>query len=101
MTDLRNRFHEHADGTFTIETYQDVGPYLERNRRELNDKIGAAYRNKADGLGRKIASIPNVIAEKWYRELGVKAWDKNDMPKVMALLRDPDYRDLRTAPGRI
>ncbi len=98
--DLRQRFHDHRNGTFTIETYQDVGPYLERNRRERNAWNGQGRQLVGDSM-RKIADIPNVVAEKWMREYGVNVLDKNHLPAVKRLLRDPEWAYLRTSPGRI
>lgn len=93
---LTEAFHVNSDVDFAIETTADVEPILDNNKRlsTLNDGY-----NIARDL-RRIASIPLVIIEKWKNELGVNIFDKNDAPKVRALLNDPDWRYLRTSPGR-
>ena len=100
MSELRNRFHGHNDGTFTIETFQDVEPFLEKNKRELQARVEAGRRHKVEDM-RKIASIPNIVAEKWLKEFGINVFDKNDMPKIKKMLNHPDYAYLKTVPGRV
>lgn len=96
MSEVVNRFHEHADGSFTIQTLQDVEPYLERNKREA---LSAA--KHGDGIGRKVASIPLAVAEKWRVELGFDILKDRDPAKLRALLNDPDNLFLRTSPGKL
>ena len=47
------------------------------------------------------AEIPAIIAVKWLNELGVNLFDSNHWPAVKRLLRDPDWKWLRSSPGRI
>ena len=59
-----------------------------------------------DGYGptrewRRVASIPNIILEKWYKEEGIRWWDSEDMAKLAAKLDDPEWSYLRTAPGHV
>jgi len=48
----------------------------------------------------RVASVPLIQIEKWYRE-GLNFYDPNDYPRIKRLLNDGEYRGLRTAPGRI
>ncbi len=99
MSALRQKFHDHADGSFTIESVQDIAPYLERNKAERDEwnRLGP----RKDEAMRKIASVPTVIVEKWLREHGVDVFNKDHMHKVRQLLRSPEYSYLRTTTGRI
>jgi hypothetical protein len=48
----------------------------------------------------KVASIPNWVVEQWMRE-GINIFKDEDWPKIKAKLNDPDYKFLRTSPGRV
>lgn len=82
----------------TIVHQQDVEPIIQLNKRLYNDGT--------DGYGetrewRRAATIPNIILEKWLKEDGIRYWDSEDTPKLMAKLDDPEWRYLRTAPGTL
>ena len=94
---LTEAFHfDHGDNSFAIETSADVQPILDENKRLAND--GDGYSASRDL--RRIASIPNIIVEKWRNELGVDVYNKGHAQKVRQLLNDADWRYLRTSPGR-
>lgn len=80
-----------------MEHVQDVEPILKRNRAlaSLNDGYSPSREL------RRVASIPNVLIEKWLVEEGINVFDENDWPRVAAKLDDPAYAHLRTAPGRV
>lgn len=92
MTDA---FHSVADD-FAIETVADVQPIIDNNKRLAADGDGYSPSREM----RRIASVPLVIVEKWRNELGVDLFNKDHLPAVRRLLNDPDYRFLRTSPGR-
>lgn len=49
---------------------------------------------------RRVASIPFAVLDIWRGE-GIRWWDQNHAPAVKAKLNDPQFRHLRTAPGRL
>jgi hypothetical protein len=76
----------------------DCEPYLDAN------KAAQAEPQKFAGSFRRVASIPPIIILKWMNEHGVN-WFR--MPKaekakfIARKLNDPDYRYLKTIPGRV
>ena len=77
---------------------QDVSPILENNKK--------LYKQTDGGYGptrewRRVASIPNIVLEKWLKEDGIRYWDSEDTHKLAAKLDDPEWRFLRTAPGTV
>ncbi len=75
---------------------QDVEPILEHN------KLLRTMPQKSD-WGRHIASIPNVIYEKWFNEYNagrskpdLKIFGPEFSAFVQRKLQDPDYAYLRT-----
>lgn len=90
---VRNLFHPHADGTFTLEAVQDVEPIIDNNKRLQNTPQRSDW-------GRHVASIPLVIWQKWTEETNGEL-DRMDKATLTAFLRkklaDPDYLWLRTA----
>ncbi len=81
-----------------IETVQDTAPILERNKAMQNedDRGWGASRDL-----RRAASIPDIVILKWRNEYGIDVFDRNHWPAVKRLLNDPDWRWLRTAPGKL
>ncbi len=85
-------------GLTTIETVQDVEPYLEYNKFRRNDDD-----YKKQGMKNEfwhVARIPIVVQEQWLRE-GIDIYNKDHWPKVRQKLNDPDWANLRTSRGRI
>jgi hypothetical protein len=90
----------HADEKgerFAVEAIADVEPTLERNR---------AMQSEGDGYSpsrewRRVASIPPIIQLRWKELYGIEAWNRDHWPGVRRLLNDPDWRWLRTSPGRV
>lgn len=84
------------DGVFHLHRVQDVEPILEDNKRRQND--GDGYSPSRDL--RYVAHIPNIFIEAWMKE-GLSIFDENCWPAIRRRLNDPDWRFLRTSPGRI
>lgn len=92
---ITTRFHKHADGGFTIQSTQDVEPILDNNKILQNTPQRSDW-------GRHIASIPNIVIDKWSKDHGVNllALPKDEFTKfVRRKLNDPDWRWLRTDQG--
>ena len=89
--------YDPIDDTMIRSRTQECAPILERNKILLNE--GDGYTPSRDM--RRVASIPVVLIEKWMKEEGINAFDKNDWDKVAAKLDDPELRFLRTAPGKV
>lgn len=90
--------YDPVDDELTVVNQHDVGPILDLNKKLYNDGT--------NGYGptrewRRIASIPNILLEKWLKEEGIRFWDSEDTHKLAAKLDDPEYLYLRTAPGRM
>lgn len=86
-------------GQLVVKRTQDVTPYLDDNVRAYNSH--SDYRPMRGNI-RRIAEIPNIVAEQWLKE-GVNIFS-NDPAQIRALRRKlDDYtnRKLRTAPGRL
>jgi hypothetical protein len=86
----------HLDGSkITIERVQDVEPIIEHN------KALQTIEQRSD-WGRHVASVPNVVLEKWLNE----EWDRGNIhmqfgseefyAMVERKLQDPQYRAFRT-----
>ena len=80
-----------------IEEVQDVQPYLERNKLLYNNP----ELHRKDPDGRYVASIPAAVQVKWLKEYGVNIWNKDHGERVKRLLNSPEWRYLRTLPGKI
>jgi len=94
MSDIHTRTrYDAAEGVVVIERVQDCEPILERNKALQNEQ-------RADSdWGRHIASVPNVILERWIKEDGVNllALPAQEFGALIRRkLRDPDWAFLRT-----
>lgn len=86
------------DGGLVITSVQDVAPILERNKALQNHNDGYTPSREL----RRVAFIPNIIRQKWLIEEGWDAY-RPDLygDRLVAKLNDPEWRYLRTAPGRV
>lgn len=89
---------EHED-RLDVERVQMVEPIIERNKRLQNDDSYKAKGIKQDWW--HFASWPNVIIEKWMIDYGICVLKKEHYPAALKKLRDPEWKYLRTAPGRV
>lgn len=93
MSGVATRVHlDRSEGVVHVERIQDVEPILERN------KALQSIPQRSD-FGRHIASIPNVILERWIHEEGVNylALPGEEFARLIRRkLNDPDWRHLRT-----
>jgi hypothetical protein len=96
--DVAHGWRDEGDGRSTIVSVQDVGPALERNKAMANHNDGWSPSREL----RRVASIPTGVRLKIMTEQGWDPWRPDRFPeKMAALLNDPDWAHLRTAPGRI
>jgi len=78
-----------------------IGKYLEQNKAEQNAIPQKQYKSALRKKNMwKVASIPNIVVEQWRKE-GIDLFKDEDWPKVRAKLNDPEYKWLRTSPGRV
>lgn len=96
MSDVITRLHlDRGEKLIHAERIQDVEPILEHN------KALRSIPQKSD-WGRHIASIPNVILEKWLNEeyekgnVGLRMFTKEFDALILRKLQDPDWKYLRT-----
>lgn len=97
LTGVAEYFHsDPSDNGFHIQTVQDVRPILEQNKnlRNHGDKGW-----KGDMV--HYASIPIVVLEKWWKELGSDPLAKENRKWLQKKLNDPDWKHLRTKEGRL
>jgi len=80
-----------------IHEYDDVDLILENNKLNYNHVNGW----NADRTWHKVATIPLSVITKWQLEEGWDALDKRYADKLKQKLNDPEWRFLRTSPGRI
>jgi hypothetical protein len=97
LSGITEYVHPKSEGGFLIESVQDVEPILERNKALQNHHDG--YTPSRDF--KHVACIPPIVELLWRSKYGVDVYDKNHQPAVRRLLNDPEWRYLRTSPGRI
>ncbi len=86
-----------ANGGGAVISATDVAPVIERNKAMANHNDGWAPSRDL----RRVASIPFALVHKWLVEEGWNALDPKHADRLRAKLNDPDWRHLRTAPGRV
>ena len=99
VTGITDIFWQREDGKITMQRYQDAEPMFEQNRREYNS-ISSKGRLSRPGLGRKVASIPMGLVEQIRMETGIDILTCSRKERL-AILNDPKYSKVRTAPGRL
>lgn len=97
MSDIRTLTKLDGDDIIVKRT-QDCEPIIEANRSIQNEP------QKRAGTFRHIASVPMVVLEQWIIADGVNylALPKGEFERLIKRkLRDPDFKWLRTSPGRV
>ena len=89
------------NGELVVHREQDVEPYLDENKRAMH--CAPTWRPYAGKQKlRKLAEIPNIVAEKWMREgINIFSSDPGMQKKVREKLDSNEYQHLRTFPGRM
>ena len=78
-----------------------LNKYIEHNKAELNSIPQKSYRSALRKKNIwKVADIPTVVIEQWRKE-GIDLFKDEDWPKVRAKLNDPEFKHLRTSPGKV
>lgn len=88
------------DDVLTVKRTQDVEPILEDNKSAYNSapKHGQRFQHELV----EVAYIPNIVIEQWLKEgLNIYRGDKETRKRLMAKLNDPDFRALRSRPGKL
>lgn len=80
----------------TIVTSQDIEPYLKQNKAERNNDIGSIKRFRDGALGKKVASIPNIIVDQLMKD-GIWA----DSKRFWKWLDQADQKVFRTNTGSL
>lgn len=92
-------WHDPAQGTITIKQWADASVALAANKREYNEYSAKGRNNFNEGVGRKVASVPPEVYLALKKEGKDVMLMKDD--ELRKLFNDPEYRHLRTAPGRL
>ena len=89
-------------GKIQIHKQQDVNPFLEFNKNEMNNQSSGFK-----GGWHKMASIPPIVIEMWREEMKAKGYDnpnpldKENRKFLLGKLNSPDWNKLRTKQGVI
>lgn len=86
------------NGELKIYREQDVEPVLDHNKA-MQAAAAGGWRRNAGRTRRKIAEIPNIVAEMWLKQ-GFNVFRASEA-ELRKKLDEPDWRYLRTVPGRI
>lgn len=101
ITGIRTYYEEGEGGKFHIHQMADVEGVLEFNKRQMthHDTGQAFWRGtpKGEAVMKKVASVPMMVLMKWMTEYHIDPFDDDDLPKVIKLLNDPEWRWLKCA----
>ena len=83
----------------TIETVQDVTPFLERNKifRDSDSYSKGGIKNE----WWHAASFPVVVQYKWLKDYGIDIYNKDHAQKVNSMLDMAEWKYLKCTNGRI
>ena len=100
FTGITTEYWLRTDNKITIRRYQDVQPFINKNVAELNSKSSKSGVGIAEGVGKKVASIPFATAEQIKTETGLDLMTCR-VSELEKFLNNSDYAKLRTAHGRL
>lgn len=94
------RFHyNEEDGSFAIETIEDVGRVLDWNKEE--HLYGRPAKRPGEMDAWHTARVPATVLVKWMNDYGICWWKKEHQPAMMRLLDSNEWRYLRVREFRI
>lgn len=97
---VTNYFWDTSSRKLVVQRVQQVDEELAQNRAEYNSHSDhAATRYSSKRPMHKVASIPPGLVEQWMKE-GFNIFTASDA-ELRRRLNDPQYRKLRTMPGRL
>lgn len=85
------------DGSIHVESWQDTDAILDLNKAMYTHNDGYS----PDRTMRRVASVPQILIQKWMVEEGWDALDPANADKLKAKLNSSEYLYLRTAEGRL
>ena len=88
---------DEAAGTITVERKADVEPAIEANKRAAVQSDGYSPSREL----RRSASIPVTVQMTWIERFGGDPLANGNEAWLRRLLNDPEWRHLRTSPGRV
>ena len=91
-------YHDDADDRLIVERTQDCDEIVSAAKRAEADFDRGTYL-RSDMV--RVATVPNVVIEHWMKKYGLNPMDPDDTKKILSLLNDPDWRYLKTVPGRV
>ena len=98
--------YDHDTRVTSIETVQDIEPYLRAARAHKNRGTGGAHRltdvdrkEIKEGMWR-VATIPAVVQHQWLK-LGVNIHNPDHKGRMHKLLDSPEWSYLKTTDGKI
>lgn len=94
---IRHDWEDNHDGTYTVHSSQDVETALDLNKAMANHNDGYSPSREM----RRAAHIPNIVLLQWRQEIGSDPLAPENRAWLLRRLDDPDWRYLRTAPGRL
>jgi len=95
-TGLTQVYHGNGDGTYTIQTTQDIDPFLSQNAQARS-----MSQSGWKGEMHEVASIPPIVWHTWWKELGDDPGARRNRNWLVAKLNSSDFYKLRTKEGRM
>lgn len=83
--------------TVTVQRLADVEPAIESNKRAAATGDGYSPSREL----RRVASIPVGVQLQWIQRFGADPLARGNEAWLRRLLNDPEWRHLRTSPGRV
>ena len=95
----RWHYWEPNENRGVVEVRQDCNAIIERNKALANDSEYSRLGIKKEWW--HIATVPNIVINKWLVEHGVNFYNPDHWPKIKKLMSSRDYEYLRPTKGAI
>lgn len=99
---VETKYHyDQSADRLIIERVQDIEPIIEENKRKIN-ALNGHESSRWKGDFHHVASVPEVVVEKWCKDHGFTFADFIRDPKISKrFLNDSCNAHFRTKPGKI
>jgi hypothetical protein len=100
VSGLTTQYLLRDDDKITVRVLQDVDPIFKANKETLNSVSSKGSRDYGEGIGVKVASIPNGLVEEVNQTEGLNLITCSTK-ELKAFVNDSKYNKIRTAHGMI
>ena len=99
FTNVTTEYYAKPDGNIHVRKFMETKTVVDGNKRSQNSF--SDWKSNRFGAVQTVGRVPTLLAENWAKEAGVRMFSKEFNELVKRKLNNPDFRYLKTVPGKV